>query len=330
MRTLAKSAGNPVSDAILLGKLRELVPGGVMADVLMSETTRWKIGGPADFVVRPKSNAEVANTIQFLATHDIPWLTIGHSSNLLVSDQGIRGVVVQIAQRMSSMRIDGQAVTAQAGIWVPGFARQLGMAGLSGAEHIIGIPGTLGGLICMNGGSQRRGIGENIKLVTCVDRAGRLFELNREQCGFSYRQSEIQQHHWTVLDAQLEFIRGDRKSICREMRTILASRRKKFPLKLPNCGSVFVSDPAMYEAFGPPGSIIERCGLKGTRYGGAQISHHHANFIVNLGNAKATDVLHLIELIRNTAKASQACDLQCEVRFVSPDCSIEPAHHVTL
>lgn len=330
MRTLVKSAVNPVSDAILLRKLQELVPGGVMADVLMSEITRWKIGGPADFVVRPKSITEVADMIQFLSTNDIPWLTIGHSSNLLVSDQGIRGVVVQIAQRMSNMQIDGDTVTSQAGIWVPGFARQLGKAGLSGAEHIIGIPGTLGGLICMNGGSQRKGIGESIKLVTCVDRQGRLFDLGREQCGFSYRQSEIQKQNWIVLDGQMEFTRGDDRSICREMRKILASRRKKFPLKLPNCGSVFVSDPAMYEAFGPPGSIIGRCGLKGTRFGDAQISNHHANFIVNLGNAQATDVLHLVKLIRKTAKDTQGCDLQCEVRFVSPDCSIQPAHHVTL
>lgn len=330
MRTLVKSAVNPVSDAILLRKLQELVPGGVMADVLMREITRWKIGGPADFVVRPKSVNEVADTIQFLSTNDIPWLTIGHSSNLLVSDQGIQGVVVQIAHRMSNMRMDGEAVTAQSGIWVPEFARRLGKAGLSGAEHIIGIPGTLGGLICMNGGSQRKGIGENIKLVTCVDRQGRLFNLSREQCGFSYRQSEIQKQNWIVLDAQLEFTRGENRSICRELREILASRRKKFPLKLPNCGSVFVSDPAMYEAFGPPGSIIERCGLKGTRFGDAQISNHHANFIVNLGNAQATDILHLVQLIRKAANETHGCDLQCEVRFVSPDCSIQPAHHVTL
>ena len=296
----------------------------------MSEITRWKIGGPADFFVCPSTPSETANAIKFLHESKIPWLVLGHSSNVLVSDKGIRGVVLQISDRMSALDIEGNRATAEAGIWVPRFAKNIGKAGLSGIEHIIGIPGTLGGLVCMNGGSQRRGVGENLVQATCVNREGEVFSLTQDQCEFSYRRSAIQDNGWIVLNAEFEFKLGDRRSICREMSDILASRRKKFPLKQPNCGSVFISDPAMYKDYGPPGAVIERCGLKGHRIGGAEISPLHGNFFVNTGAASASDMLKLIHLARTRVLELTGFKLNCEVRYTHPDCRIEPAHLVAM
>jgi UDP-N-acetylmuramate dehydrogenase len=180
----------------------------------------------------------------------------------------------------------------------------------------------------MNGGSQRKGIGDHLVSCRCVDRVGELFELTREECQFAYRQSTIQANQWLVLDATFRLEFGNAVEIRREMLKILQERRKKFPLKEPNCGSVFVSDPAMYAQWGPPGAVIERCGLKGRRQGGAEISQRHANFIVNRNGGTAEDILFLIRLIRETAMEQLGCQLNCEVRYVAEDGSVEPAHEV--
>ncbi|MEM9827363.1 MAG: UDP-N-acetylmuramate dehydrogenase [Planctomycetota bacterium] len=305
-----------------------LTRGHVLRNQSMSQRTRWKIGGNADVLVYPGDIAELSTIVGYLHRHGLPWITMGHTSNLLVDDHGIRGIVLVIAENLSGFAHDGQDVVAEAGMWVPGFASRLGRLGLSGAEHIIGIPGTLGGLVCMNGGSMRRGIGENVVSVTCLDRTGQVIELDHAACEFGRRTSRIQRDQLTVTKIRFRFDAGNPKQIRREMRTILASRRKKFPLKMPNCGSVFVSDPANYASFGPPGAVIERCGLKGCRIGDAQVSPRHANFIVNLGNASAGDTLKLIQHIRTTVLREMQCDLRCEVRFLSSDCQIRPAHEV--
>ena len=200
------------------------------------------------------------------------------------------------------------------------------MSGLKGLEHTIGIPGTIGGLVLMNGGSQRKGIGENVVRVRVVDREGNQKELSREDCAFSYRHSALQGTGAVVVQVELECETGDPRQIRRLMLEDLRERRRKFPRKEPNCGSVFLSTSEMHASVGPPGKVVEDAGLKGSRIGDAEVSHQHANFIVNRGKASSRDVLALIDHIRKVVFAQIGFELCCEVRYVSPDGKIMPAH----
>lgn len=325
---LAAGGGLRTPDSGTIAALERWCPGGVRTSVPLATLSRWRIGGPADCVVAPSGGEECRLVLDHCRAHAIRTIVVGHGSNLLFDDAGLRGVVVHIGQRMARVEIEGTLVWSQAGAWVPSLARRIGAAGLTGAEHLVGIPGTLGGLVCMNGGSLRRSVGEHVEEVTCVMPDGRLETFPREACGFAYRRSRFQTGGVLVVECRLRFPRGDSGQSRRRMLEIMASRRRRFPLRLPNCGSVFVSDPAMYETVGPPGAAIERCGLKGLRMGGAEISPLHGNFIVNLGGASSRDVLGLVHTIRNRVREETGFWMDCEVRHVDPDGVMRPAHEV--
>jgi UDP-N-acetylmuramate dehydrogenase len=301
-----------------IAELTALCPGGVARDVDLSAISRWRIGGRADLVLRPSSTAEVSAVMRWFAGRGIRPVVIGLTSNLLFDDAGLRAPVIQIGQRMARVDIEGQKARAQAGAWVPGFARKLMQAWLSGAEHICGIPGTLGGLICMNGGSQRKGIGSSIVEVESVDATGKVRNRPAQDCAFGYRQSVFQTNGEIITAASLRFSSRPRAEIRSEMRTILAERRRKFPRKEPNCGSVFKSNPAMYAQIGPPGAAIERLGFKGKRIGDALVSPQHANFFVNAGAARSTDMLRLIAKVRSAVQMATNYRMEAEVQFVTP------------
>lgn len=311
--------------AASLTELRALCGGGLETDVDLARISQWRIGGRAALLLRPASTAEVAAVRRYLHECGVGHVVIGLTSNLLFADAGLRVPCLQIGQAMGGVGIDGTEVTAQAGAWVPGLARRLMQAGLTGGEHICGIPGTLGGLICMNGGSQRKGIGSHVVWVESVDRRGAVHRRPAEACGFAYRTSIFQTNEEVVTAVRLRFARGDRRAIRREMREILAERRRKFPRKQPNCGSVFKSNPAMYAEIGPPGAAIERVGFKGRRFGGALVSPRHANFIVNAGGATAADVLQLIQHIRNAVESATGFRMEAEACYVTPLGDIRPA-----
>jgi UDP-N-acetylmuramate dehydrogenase len=185
-------------------------------------------------------------------------------------------------------------------------------------EHIVGIPGTLGGLIVMNGGSRRKAIGEVVVTVTAMDREGSVRVFRQDECAFSYRHSRFQDEGLAVTEVTMELTAGRPGDILAEMREILRQRRKKFPLNMPNCGSVFKSTPGSYDKFGPPGQIVEGLGLKGLRVGDAMVDTKHANFIVNLGSAAAGDVIRLVSTVREAVHRMLGIDMECEVRYV--DC----------
>ncbi len=292
----------------------------------LSRHCSWKIGGPADLLIESETIAQVATVISFAWQQSIPLVVIGQGTNLLFDDAGVRGIVLKIGQAMASYQIVDRSITAAAGIWVPALARQVMLAGLTGLEHCIGIPGTLGGLVMMNGGSHRHGIGENVVSVTVVNGDGQIEKLTRAECDFSYRHSALQDKGVIAVAVELQCDRGDSSEIRRTMLLDLRERRHKFPRKSPNCGSVFLSSAEMHATVGPPGRIIESLGLKGAQVGDAEVSRQHANFIINRGHACARDVLLLIARIRQAAHAEIGFDLKCEVRYVSPQGKIAPAH----
>ncbi len=310
---------------------RSLVDQGIgrhAFDEPLSRHSSWHIGGPADLLVETESAAQVATVVRFAREHEIPLVVIGQGTNLLFDDAGLRGIVLKLGSRFGGIIVDGNRIHAQGGAWVPGVARRAMQAGLAGLEHIIGIPGTLGGLVAMNGGSQRKGIGENVRCVQVVERDGTLRTLSRDACRFAYRESALQGSGAVVFGVELECDRGDPRVIRRAMLADLRERRRKFPRKEPNCGSVFLSTGAMHATVGPPGKIIEEAGLKGLRIGNAEVSHRHANFIVNRGGASARDVLDVIAHVRRTVLERIGFELCCEVRHVSVTGEIHPAHWV--
>lgn len=301
----------------LVGELRKICPHSVYENVRLADVSRWRIGGYADCIVAPESVDQVAKIINLARTSRIPFITLGSTSNLLFSDEGLRVLGIHIGQRMAQVKIEGNTVWCQSGVWVPGFAHKLAQAALTGAEHICGIPGTIGGLICMNGGSQRKSISEHLVSVGAVTREGQQKVYRVEECGFAYRTSRFQESGEIVVEAQFQFSLLNSKQVRTAMLAILRERRRKFPRKEPNCGSVFKSNPVMYKDIGPPGVAIERLGFKGRRRGRALVSPLHANFIVNEGGARASDVLALIAEISHAVACVTGQHMEAEVRYIT-------------
>jgi len=314
---------------LLNEKLAELAAeevGRVAFSEDLSRHNSWKIGGAADLFIEPQDPTQITAIIRFTSRHKIPLVIIGQGTNLLFDDAGVRGVVMKIGSQMATIQITGETIIAEGGAWVPRLAQKSMRAGLSGLEHCIGIPGTVGGLVMMNGGSQRKGIGENITSVTIVDNSGQKQQLTRAECDFSYRHSALQGTGCVVVRVELNCPVGEVGQVRHEMLSDLRNRRHKFPRKQPNCGSVFLSTAEMHATVGPPGKVIEDAGLKGFQVGQVEVSPQHANFLVNLGGASSADVLQLITHIRKVVKQRSDFDLDCEVRYVSPQGEISPAH----
>ena len=313
--------------SINIEKLRQICPDGVFENVSLATLSHWKIGGSAQCIIRPTSILQIQQLVSFFKETDQPYLILGHTTNLLFNDEGVKVPIIQIGNQFSNISIEDENVVCQSGTWVPFLARKVALASLSGVEHICGIPGTFGGLICMNGGSLRRGIGENITAVKTINGSGKVCSYSQHECEFAYRTSRFQSANEIIVEATLKLEKSNKEAIRHNMLEILGSRRRKFPRKLPNCGSVFVSNPAMYEKYGPPGKVIEDLGLKGSKKGAALVSPIHANFIVNTGDATASDVLYLIHLCRSKVLLKTGYDMISEARYISPDGTISPAHY---
>lgn len=312
--------------ADLFGPLIRQNVGSYQFAASLAEHNSWRIGGPADLLVEPSDVVQLTTVVRFANHNKVPLVVIGQGTNLLFDDAGLRGIVLKLGNRFAKTTIRNNKIITEGGTWVPGLARQAMQAGLSGLEHTIGIPGTIGGLVLMNGGSHRKGIGDNVCRVWIVTREGMLTELNRQECEFGYRRSALQGTGAIVVKVELECEHAEVKEIRRAMLADLRERRQKFPRKEPNCGSVFLSTSAMHASVGPPGRIIEEAGLKGVRVGNAEVSRKHANFIVNRGGASSRDVLQLVAQIREVINSRIGFDLCCEVRYVSPSGEIMPAH----
>lgn len=310
----------------LADDVRALGVGDVRTDADLRGYSRWRCGGRAALIVAPDSLANAARLLAFFHERNAPWAVVGEGSNLFFDDAGVTIPLIHIGPKLSTVRITGGRVHAEAGAWAPGVALKAMRAGLSGIEHTIGIPGTFGGLVLMNGGSLRQGVGDAIVEVEIAERDGTVRNLSRAACGFGYRQSALQDSGAIVLGATLRLKLADRAAMRAHMLDIMTSRRRRFPRTLPNCGSVFVSDPALYASFGPPGAAIELSDLKGARIGDAMVSPRHANFIVNLGAARSADILALIRHVRDTVAVRTGHRMRCEVRFMNRGGQVREAH----
>ncbi len=277
----------------------------------LAEYTTWGIGGPAASVVANTAK-ELQDTIGFLSENSLPWVVVGKGSNLLAPTEGWHGVVVLLRGKLAEFSFNGPILTAGGGAHLPSMAGAACSLGLGGLTFAVGIPGTAGGAVFMNAGAYGSSISELVKEVTVVHTRGSIDYLTADDCGFGYRTSRFQNEDTVVISVTLKLSDNgkSRTDLRREARQILKLRREKFPLQVPNAGSVFRRP----EGGPPPGKLIEDSGLKGTRMGGAVVSSIHANFIENTGGATSSDVMQLIDHVILRVKQASGITLKREIR----------------
>lgn len=294
-----------------IAELEERQLGEYLFNEPLSKHTTWKIGGNADLMVIPQGKEQLIALIQLLNKHEVPWMTLGRGSNMLVSDKGIRGVVIKPGNGLDYAQFTGNTVTAGAAYSFIKLAVTAGRQGLAGLEFAGGIPGTVGGAVYMNAGAHGSDVSRIFKSAEIVLSSGELVTLHSEDMKFSYRHSILQEMTGIVVEATFELAEGDRQSITAEMAKHKERRMQTQPLKMATCGSVFRNPPGDFSA-----RLIEDAGLKGFQCGGAQVSELHANFIVNTGQATANDVLALIAHIQGVIKDRNGILLIPEVLVV--------------
>lgn len=295
-----------------VAELKKRNIGKIFLNEPLANHTTWKIGGPADIFVIPNSIDSTITLLQLINEYKMPWRVIGRGSNLLVVDEGIRGVVIKIDEGISHLQINGEEITVGAGHSLIKLATIATKQGLSGLEFAGGIPGSVGGAIFMNAGAHGSDISKILVRAHILFADGSLKWVECEEMSFSYRMSRLQKEKGICLEAIFRLKRGDREKIVKEMQKNKDYRRHSQPWNYPCAGSVF-RNPLPHYA----GQLIEQAGLKGYQIGGAQISTVHGNFIVNVGNATAKDVLELIEHIKKTVYEKFHIQMETEVEIVT-------------
>jgi len=283
--------------------------GELLRDEPMSRHTSWRAGGPAELFFIPSSIEDLQVFLRELDT-EIPIFWLGVGSNLLVRDGGIRGVVISATAILKKLeRIETYLVRAGSGVPCTQLARQCIRWGLGPSEFFAGIPGTIGGALTMNAGAHGGETWERVESVRTIDRTGEIHQRSPAEYSVGYRSVTGPTNEW-FLEATFRFEPGVTASM-EAMKEMLERRKATQPLGLPSCGSVFRNPPGDHAA-----RLIEAAGLKGYRIGGAEVSPKHANFIINTGDATATDIEELIEHVRQTVIEQHGVELRHEVRIV--------------
>jgi len=295
--------------------LQRLFPSAKF-DEPLKRYTAWKIGGPADALLEPTNAEELIEAVELASEHGVPVTVLGGGTNVLVRDGGIRGLTIRLAKSLTGVRVEGRSVTAEAGVLYPVLANTTAGSGLRGLEFATGIPGTVGGAVYMNAGAYG---GETKDVLDWADvfRDGRVVRMHNVETllatslRLSYRRSVLHDHpDWIVLRAGYTLEPGDPGELKARIKEFRAQRMNGSPNK-PSCGSTFKRPPGDF-----PGRVIEAASLKGTRVGQIEVSHVHANYLVNLGGGTAKDALELIELVKEKVRERLEIELEPEVRVI--------------
>lgn len=288
---------------------------GEQVEILVAEPmknhTTFRIGGPADALALPKTPEEVAEVVRFCHEHAQPYYVLGNGSNLLVSDEGYRGLVLQLYRNFNEIQVNGEMITVQSGAMLAAVARTAYQTGLTGLEFASGIPGTIGGAVVMNAGAYGGEMKNVLKEVTVLTKEGEVLVIPAKALELGYRTSVIPKNGWIVLGAVLQLKKGDQEQILARMEELKEQRITKQPLDLPSAGSTF-KRPEGYFA----GKLIMDAGLRGFTVGGAQVSEKHCGFVVNRGNATAADVWELICEVKRRVKEMTGVELEPEVKLL--------------
>lgn len=284
----------------------------IKRDLPMSEYTTFKIGGSADLAVFPKSREELTDAVTVAKAIGLPVYLVGKGSNLLVSDEGFRGLIV-FTGGLDKITLEGNCVYAEAGVNLTALSRSVAERGLSGLEFACGIPGTVGGAVYMNAGAY----GSEMKSVTVSSDYWSptlgFGTLSGDEQGFGYRESAYMTGDKIILGCKMMLSEGNPEEILATCRELLAKRREKQPLEYPSAGSSFKRYPGRFT-----GQMIEEAGLKGFSVGDAQVSTKHAGFIVNKGRATCREVIELVGIIKEKIFDKEGVKIECEIRYLSP------------
>ena len=282
--------------------------GTVAENEPLAPYTTWRIGGPADLLIDPIDRDDLLLALRFTHAARLPCRFLGNGSNLLVRDEGVRGVVLRSRRALDRVEVDGRRIDAGAGASLPAVANLAAGRALAGLEFAAGIPGTVGGALVMNAGWHEHEIGAVIHEVELALPDGAVETWSRERCAFGYRTSALRGGSGIVLRARFDLRADDPAAVRARLEAYAASRRANQPTDLPSCGSVFLKPEGDFA-----GRLIEAAGLKGAREGAIEVSPKHANFFVNLGGGTARDALALIARVEREVESRFAVRLTREV-----------------
>jgi len=285
----------------------------VIQNADMRQFTTLKLGGPADWLAFPRSPEEIAELFAEAGAAGLPVTVIGHGSNLLVLDGGIRGLVIRIEKNMKNIRREGNRLWVQAGAMLGAAAAFAAENGLTGLEFASGIPGTVGGGITMNAGAYDGEMKDVVVRVDGILPDGTPVSRSGEEMGFGYRKSAVKELNLIVTEVAMELAEGDPAEIRAKMNELNRQRAEKQPLDVPSAGSTFKRPEGFYAA-----ALIDQCGLKGYSVGGAQVSMKHAGFLVNSGSS-SRDYLELVRTVQRIVRERAAVELEPEIRIIGEE-----------
>ena len=283
----------------------------ILTEEPMSRHTTFRVGGEAQCFVRISDKEQLKKLIPYLRQVEVPYFILGNGSNLLVSDKGYEGVILQIGNKMNTITVEGIHIRAQAGALLSQIAKCAYDKGLTGFEFASGIPGSIGGGVVMNAGAYGGEMKHVVESVLVMDIQGEILELSGESMEFGYRTSIIKNRPFIVLEVCLKLEQGNKERIASDMEELAQKRREKQPLEYASAGSTF-KRPEGYFA----GKLIMDAGLRGYSIGGAQVSDKHCGFVVNTGRASATDVAEVISEVQERVKDKFGVSLETEVIFL--------------
>ncbi len=299
-------------DQLIIDEIKRIVqPENVRIDELMSGHTTFRIGGMADVFVSIINDHELTSLIKFLKSKDVPFFIIGKGSNLLVSDRGYRGIIIEIGANYSGIHMLGNDIVAKAGTSMSKLSHFAMENGYTGLEFASGIPGTVGGGIIMNAGAYGGEMRQVVSRVRVLTPDGEIKMMSNEEMEFEYRNSKAKKEGYIVLQAELRLNKGNPEVIDGIMRDLSAKRREKQPLEYPSAGSTFKRPEGFFA-----GKLISDAGLKGYSVGGAQVSEKHAGFLINKDHASANDMNKLICQVRDKVLEMYQVELEPEVIFL--------------
>lgn len=283
----------------------------VLCEEPMRSHTTFRVGGPADYFVMPENIKEVQDILALCKQKEVPYYIVGNGSNLLVSDKGYQGVIIQIYKQMNGIEVEGETVRAQAGALLSKVGSVALEAELTGFEFAAGIPGTVGGAVVMNAGAYGGEMKDILVQATVLTADGEVKVLAKDELELGYRTSVIARKNYIVLEALFGLTKGDKTSIRERMNELKVQRTTKQPLEYPSAGSTF-KRPEGYFA----GKLIQDSNLRGFQVGGAQVSEKHCGFVINKEDATAADVAELIRQVSDRVMEEFGVRLEPEVKFL--------------
>ncbi len=295
-------------ELISITEIQNIFKGRLAINEQLARFTTFRIGGVADYFVEPSDIDDLINIVKYANSHGIPYYVMGNGSNILISDEGIRGIVINLETSFNYLRHENEMITAGAGVKIAKFVDYCIQNSYAGVEMLAGIPATVGGALIMNAGAYGGETSDHVTEVKVIKNE-KLKVLSKEDCGFMYRNSNLK--NTVILDAAFKLPKGDKEEISQKRKELILNRNQAQPVEIPNAGCIF-KNPKDNKA----AKLIDECGLKGTKYGGAMVSTKHANFIVNYDNATAHDVIELVKIVKSTVREKKGIDLEMEVKLI--------------